>query len=66
MGLSIQNPLVTFDNGLVKKSKYLMVKTLALQQARNASKAEEKVKKLMEEFSRDIHSGSTGGLDVRI
>ena len=66
MGVSIQNPLVAFDNRMIKKSKYLMVRTLASQQARNVTKAEEKVKRIIKEFSMDIHSGSTGGLNIRI
>ena len=66
MGVSIQNPLATFDNRLVRKSKFLMVRTLAMQQAKNASKAEEKVKQITKTFQAEIHSGSTGGLNVRI
>jgi hypothetical protein len=43
-----------------------MVRTLAMQQIRNVTKAEDKVKRLTKEFQSDIHSGSTGGINVRI
>lgn len=66
MGVSIQNPLATYDNALIKKSKYLMVRTFAMQQAKNVSKSEEKVKEITKAFNREIHSGSTGGINVRI
>ena len=66
MAISIQNPLSTFDNRLVKKSKFLMVRTLAMQQVKNVTNAEDKVKRLTNEFQQDIHSGSTGGINVRI
>tara|TARA_B100000959_G_scaffold153427_1_gene160926 strand:+ start:881 stop:1081 length:201 start_codon:yes stop_codon:yes gene_type:complete len=66
VAISIQNPLSTFDNRLVKKSKFLMVRTLAMQQVKNVTKAEDKVKRLTNEFQQDIHSGSTGGINVRI
>ena len=42
-----------------------MVKTFAMQQAKNASKSEEKVRDMVKAFQRDIHSGSTN-VNVRI
>lgn len=66
MGVSIQNPVATFNNALVKNSKYLSVRALASQHAKTATDAENKVKSIMKEFSRDIHNGSTGGINVHI
>ena len=66
MAISLQNPLTALNNRLIRKSKFLMVRTLAMQQIRNVSKSEEKVKRIMNEFQSDIHSGSTGGINVRI
>lgn len=66
MALSIQNPLTTLNNRLIRKSKFLMVRTLAMQQSKHVKKSEDKTKRLMKEFQSDIHSGSTGGINVRI
>ena len=66
MPVSLQNPLVTIDNRLIRKSKFLMVKTVAKQMVKNVTKAEDKVKEITKAFQRDIHSGSTGGINVRI
>lgn len=66
MSLSVESPLLIMNNRLMRKSKFLMVRTLAMQQAKNVTKSEQKAKRLMEEFQAAIHSGSTGGINVRI
>lgn len=66
MGVSIQNPIATFNNAIAKKTKYKLVRTFAQAQSRIVNKSEDKVKKIMREFQKSIHSGSTGGLNVRI
>ncbi len=37
-----------------------------MQMSKNVIKSEEKVKRIMKAFQSDIHSGSTGGINVRI
>ncbi len=66
MAISIQNPLSTFNNRMIRKSKFLVVRAIAQQQIKNVTKAEEKVKRITKQFQSDIHSGSTGGINVRI
>jgi len=66
VAISIQNPLSTFNNRMIRKSKFLVVRAIAQQQIKNVTKAEEKVKRITKQFQSDIHSGSTGGINVRI
>tara|TARA_B100000315_G_scaffold168498_1_gene156999 strand:- start:512 stop:667 length:156 start_codon:yes stop_codon:yes gene_type:complete len=51
---------------MIRKSKFLVVRAIAQQQIKNVTKAEEKVKRITKQFQSDIHSGSTGGINVRI
>lgn len=66
MGVSIQNPIATFNNSLAKKSKFLMVRAFAAQQSKNVIKSEDKVKAITKEFTSSIRSGAKSAIDIRI
>lgn len=66
MSISIQNPIATFNLAVAKNTKFQFVRAFAQAQAKIVTKSEDKVKEIMREFQKDIHSGSTGGLNVRI